>query len=177
MSLSQFSDPMWQVKDRSVAGLRISAAGGLGQSLMLGALVAVRQSDLSDWVLGVVRRLNKLSNDEVEAGVSIIAERIVPVTLNTKREAKDDLGFVVNGIDISTMGARFDGIYLPPPSRPDKPLAVKTLIVPTQEYAEGRQVLLTTGRSLYTMVLRHLVEQRADWSWAAIQILEKNPRE
>jgi len=177
MSLSQFSDPMWQVKDRSVAGLRISAAGGLGQSLMLGALVAVRQSDLSDWVLGVVRRLNKLSNDEVEAGVSIIAERIVPVTLNTKREAKDDLGFVVNGIDISTMGARFDGIYLPPPSRPDKPLAVKTLIVPTQEYAEGRQVLLTTGRSLYTMVLRHLVEQRADWSWAAIQILEKKPRE
>ena len=177
MSLSQFSDPMWQVKDRSVAGLRISAAGGLGQSLMLGALVAVRQSDLSDWVLGVVRRLNKLSNDEVEAGVSIIAERIVPVTLNTRREPKDDLGFVVNGIDISTMGARFDGIYLPPPSRPDKPLAVKTLIVPTQEYAEGRQVLLTTGRSLYTMVLRHLVEQRADWSWAAIQILEKKPRE
>ena len=176
MSLSQFSDPMWQVKDRSVAGLRISAAGGLGQSLMLGALVAVRQSDLSDWVLGVVRRLNKLSNDEVEAGVSIIAERIVPVTLNTKREAKDDLGFVVNGIDISTMGARFDGIYLPPPSRPDKPLAVKTLIVPTQEYAEGRQVLLTTGRSLYTMVLRHLVEQRADWSWIAISIVEKLAR-
>jgi hypothetical protein len=177
MSLSQFSDPTWQVKDRSVAGLRISAAGGIGQSLMLGALVAVRQSDLSDWVLGVVRRLNKVSNDEVEAGVSIIAERIVPVTLNTKREAKDDLGFVVNGIDISTMGARFDGIYLPPPSRPDKPLSVKTLIVPTQEYAEGRHVLLTTGRSLYTIVLRHLVEQRADWSWAAIQIVEKKPRE
>jgi hypothetical protein len=177
MSLSQFSDPTWQVKDRSVAGLRISAAGGIGQSLMLGALVAVRQSDLSDWVLGVVRRLNKVSNDEVEAGVSIIAERIVPVTLNSKREAKDDLGFVVNGIDISTMGARFDGIYLPPPSRPDKPLSVKTLIVPTQEYAEGRQVLLTTGRSLYTIVLRHLVEQRADWSWTAIQIVEKKPRE
>ncbi|HEY1327035.1 MAG TPA: hypothetical protein VGI14_08855 [Casimicrobiaceae bacterium] len=177
MSLSQFSDPMWQVKDRSVAGLRISAAGGIGQSLMLGALVAVRQSDLSDWVLGVVRRLNKVSNDEVEAGVSIIAERIVPVQLNARRDAKDDMGFVVNGIDVSTVGARFDGIYLPPPSRPDKPLSVKTLIVPTQEYAEGRHVLLTTGRSLYTIVLRHLVEQRADWSWAAIQIAEKKARE
>jgi hypothetical protein len=176
MSLSQFSDPMWQVKDRSVAGLRISAAGGIGQALMLGALVAVRQTDVSDWVLGVVRRLNKVSNDEVEAGVSIIAERIVPVTLNTKRDAKDDLGFVVNGIDVSTMGARFDGIYLPPPSRPDKPLSVKTLIVPTQEYAEGRQIHLTTGRSLYTIVLRHLVEQRADWSWAAVQIIEKKAR-
>ena len=79
-------------------------------------------------------------------------------------------------LGFETMGARFHGLYLPPPSRPDKPLAVKTLIVPTQEYAEGRSVILTTGRSVYTVALRHLVEQRADWSWAAIQIVEKKSR-
>jgi hypothetical protein len=67
-SLSSFSDPMWQVRDRSVAGLRIAASGGIGQTLALGTLVAVRQSDLSDWVLGVVRRLSKVSTEEVEAG-------------------------------------------------------------------------------------------------------------
>ena len=176
-SISSMSDPMWQVKDRSVAGLRIAASGGIGQSLALGALVAVRQSDITDWVLGVVRRLNKVSNDEVEAGVSIIAERLVPVVLHAKREAKEDLGMIVNGIDVSTMGARFDGLYLPPPSRPDKPLAVKTLIVPTSEYIEGRNIILTTGRSVYTVALRQLVEQRADWSWVAIQIVEKKPKE
>jgi len=176
-SISSFSDPMWQVKDRSVAGLRIAASGGIGQSLALGALVAVRQSDITDWVLGVVRRLNKVSNDEVEAGVSIIAERLVSVVLHAKREAKEDLGIIVNGIDVSTMGARFDGLYLPPPSRPDKPLAVKTLIVPTSEYVEGRNIILTTGRSVYTVALRQLVEQRAEWSWAAIQIVEKKPKE
>jgi hypothetical protein len=175
-SISSLSDPMWQVKDRSVAGLRIAASGGIGQSLALGALVAVRQSDVSDWVLGVVRRLNKVSNEDVEAGVSIIAERLVPVVLHAKREAKEDLGIIVNGIDVSTMGARFDGLYLPPPSRPDKPLAVKTLIVPTSEYVEGRNVILTTGRSIYTVALRQLVEQRAEWSWAAIQIVEKRPK-
>ena len=175
-SLSSFSDPMWQVKDRSIAGLRIAASGGIGQALALGALVAVRQSDLTDWVLGVVRRLNKVNNDEVEAGMSIIAERMVPVALHAVRQPKDDMGFVVDGIDVSTMGARFNGLYLPPPSRPDKPLAVKTLIVPTQEYSEGRNIILTTGRSIYTVALRQLVEQRADWSWATIQIVEKKSR-
>jgi hypothetical protein len=175
-SLSSFSDPMWQVRDRSVAGLRIAASGGIGQSLALGALVAVRQSDVSDWVLGVGRRMNKVSTDEVEAGMSIIAERIVSVTLHAVRQPKDDMGFIVDGIDVSTMGARFSGLYLPPPSRPDKPLAVKTLIIPTQEYTEGRNVILTTGRSVYTVALRHLVEQRAEWSWAAIQIVEKKAR-
>ena len=175
-SLSSFSDPMWQVRDRSVAGLRIAASGGIGQSLALGALVAVRQSDVSNWVLGVVRRMNKVSTDEVEAGMSIIADRIVSVTLHAVRQPKDDMGFIVDGIDVSTMGARFHGLYLPPPSRPDKPLAVKTLIIPTQEYTEGRNVILTTGRSVYTVALRHLVEQRAEWSWAAIQIVEKKAR-
>ena len=68
---------MWEIKDRSVAGLRIAATGGIGQSLSLGALVAVRQSDVDGWLLGVVRRLNKVSNEEVEAGVNIIAERMV----------------------------------------------------------------------------------------------------
>ena len=175
-SLASFPDPLWQVKDRSLAGLRICAGGGVGQTLMLGALVAVRQSDAAHWLLGVVRRLNKMSNEDVEAGVSLIAERVVAVTLYAKREVKQELGIIVNGLDASMMGPRFEGLYLPPPSRPDKPLVVKTLIVPTHEYAEGRKVILMTGRSIYTVALRQLVEQRADWSWAAIQIIDKQSR-
>jgi cyclic-di-GMP-binding protein len=176
-SLSSWTDPMWEVKDRSVAGLRIAATGGIGQSLKLGALVAVRQSDVDAWLLGVVRRLNKVSNDEVEAGVNIIAERMVAVTLAAKRRANEEMGYVVDGLDMSTMGERFEGLYLPPPSRPDKPLAMKTVIVPSSEYQEGRNVLLTTAHSVYTVSLRHLVEQRPDWSWATIQIVEKKSRD
>ncbi len=176
-SLSSWSDPMWEVKDRSVAGLRIAATGGIGQSLTLGALVAVRQSDIDGWLLGVVRRLNKLSNEEVEAGVNIIAERMVAVTLAAKRRASEDMGYVVDGLDMSTMGERFEGLYLPPPSRPDKPLAMKTVIIPTSEFQEGRNVLLTTAHSVYTVSMRHLVEQRPDWSWATIQIVEKKARD
>ena len=175
-SISMFGDPHWKVKDRSVAGLRIAASGGIGQSLALGALVAVRQADAASWVLGVVRRLNKLSNEDVEAGVSIIAEQLLAMSLAARREPREDTGIVVDGFDVSTIGARFDGLYLPPPSRPDKPLAVKSLIVPTSEYSEGRKLILTTGRSVYTVALRHLVEQRAEWSWCAIQIVGKSAR-
>lgn len=175
-SLGAFSEVSWKVKDRSLAGLRIAAGGGIGQSLTLGALVAVQQADLGDWVLGVVRRLNRVSTEESEAGLSVIAERIVPVTLNARREGNSELGMEVNGLDMSTVGARFDGLYLPPPSRPDNPLMVKSLIVPSSEYVDGRNIMLTTGRSVYTVALRTLIEQRADWTWCAIQIVEKKPR-
>jgi hypothetical protein len=175
-SQSSWTDPVWEVKDRSIAGLRLAAAGGLGQSLTLGALVAVRQSDSEGWLLGVIRRLNKVSNDEVEAGVNIIAERIVSVTLAAKRKSGEDSGYVVDGVEASSSGARFEGLYLPPPSRPDKPLSMKTLIIPSAEYAEGRNILLTTAHSVYTVSLRHLVEQRSDWTWATIQVVEKKSR-
>ena len=128
-------------------------------------------------MLGVVRRVNKLSNDEVEAGVSMIAERVVAGRLCTLREAQGQPGHRGQRRRRARRWApRFDGLYLPPPSRPDKPLAVKTVIVPTQEYAEGRKLILTTANSIYTVALRQLVEQRADWTWAAIQIVEKRAR-
>ncbi|MGH8801065.1 MAG: hypothetical protein ACREX6_02050, partial [Casimicrobiaceae bacterium] len=91
-SLAHFPQSLWQIRDRSVAGLRICASGGVGQSLMLGTLVAVREARREQWVLGVVRRVNKLLNDEVEAGLSVIAERVVAVSLHAQRELREDLG-------------------------------------------------------------------------------------
>ena len=85
--------------------------------------------------------------------------------------------FAVKLLKDDGFGERFEGLYLPPPSRPDKPLSMKTVIVPTSEYQEGRNVLLTTANSVYTVSMRHLVEQRPDWSWATIQIVEKKGRD
>ena len=49
----------WRVSDRSAAGWRISAPGGVGQGLALGALVALCCADDGEWMLGVVSRLAK----------------------------------------------------------------------------------------------------------------------
>jgi len=173
LALPSASDPLWQVRDRSVAGLRIAASGDVGQNLALAALVAVRPADATDWVLGIVRRLQKRPNGEVEAGIAIVAEQPVAVTLYAKREAKEDMGYVVDGIDLSTLGKRFAGLYLPASS----PLSIRTLIVPSSEYAEGREVILDSGPSVYTIRLRHVVEQCADWCQVAIQTVAKQPKE
>jgi hypothetical protein len=165
----------WRLEDRSAGGLRLTADGGAGQSLTLGALIAARESSTGGWVLGVVRRLNRGSN-RLDAGVSIIAKDLVAVALHPKCHAREDMGFVVDGIDVSTIGARFDGLYLPPPSRPDNPVSMKTLIIPTSEYAHGRNVVLITPRCVYTVALHKAFEQRPEWTWAAIEIVAKIAR-
>jgi hypothetical protein len=164
----------WRVNDRSAAGWRISAPGGGGQSLVLGALVAVSCADNREWMLGVVSRIAKRARNEIEAGMSLIASRVVPVTLYGRRQAKAEMSFVVDGIDMSTRGARFDGLYLTPPSRLDTRISMRTLIIPTSEYFEGRNVILSTTRSNYTVTLGPAIDQHADWSWVTMQVAGKS---
>jgi hypothetical protein len=174
-TLAMVDHTMWQVKDRSASGLRIFTQGEAGQALIVGAVVAVRQSDVSKWRLGVVRRINRLQSGDVEAGVSLVAERFDAITLHAKRNIEQDSGIAVDGADANS-GHRIEGLYLPPPSRPHKPILAKTAIVPAHEYTEGREVILKTPRSIYTVAMRQLVEQRGDWSWIAIKIVGKQSR-
>ena len=172
---------------REVARAQVAAAQAGLSELLAGSRkeeIAHARASLAvattkrDYAKRDVERLAPLAEQSLVSRQAYDQQRTnLSVSEGEVAKAKEDLGIIVNGIDVSTMGARFDGLYLPPPSRPDKPLAVKTLIVPTSEYVEGRNVILTTGRSVYTVALRQLVEQRAEWSWAAIQIVEKKPKE
>jgi hypothetical protein len=98
------------------------------------------------------------------------------LALHGKRQAREDMGFVVDGVDISQVGERFDGLYLPPPSRPKQPLAVRSLVIPTPEYVEGRSVIVITPQSVYTVVLRDAIDLHPDWSWVAIEITDRTAR-
>ncbi len=169
-------DPLWRVADRSAAGWRLVAPQGGGNGLALGALVAVRPAAAGDWMLGVVRRIRRRSDDEFEAGMALITERAVAVTLRARRPVDEDMDFEVDGADAVSMGARFGGLYLMPPSSADAARTLRTLIIPTSEHFEGRSLFLSTSRSNYAVTLRHVVDQQADWSWVAIRVNGRAPR-
>jgi hypothetical protein len=164
----------WRLLDRSAAGWRISAPrDDAGARLALGALIAVSAAADEDWMLGVVSRLATEARDEIVAGMSLIASRAVPVTLYAQRRAQETMSVVVDGVDLAAFGARFDGLYLMPPARPDARPAARSLIVPAPEYFEGRRVILSTPRAHYAVTLRKIIDQRADWSWVTIQVSGK----
>jgi hypothetical protein len=169
-------ESLWRVADRSATGMRIVASAALGQNPALGMLVAIREARDSTWVLGVVRRVVRPTPDRIEAGVSIIASSVIAVALHAKRQAREEMGFVVDGVDVSTVGERFDGLYVPPAPRFDRPSA-KTLVVPSSEYTEGRHIILITTRTVYTVALRESLERRPDWTWVAIDIVERTARD
>jgi hypothetical protein len=165
----------WRIADRSLAGLRISTNGGEGQALALGALVAVLAEDIDDWSLGVVRRLIRDENLEIAAGLSVIARSVAPVVLHGLRRSSADMSFIVDGIDVATLGPRFDGLYLTPTKVLEAQFAGSTLVVPTSEHFEGRNAILTTAHADYAVTLGRVIEAQAEWSWVAVRIAAKVP--
>ncbi len=162
----------WRVKDTSASGWRMAGPGASIANLALGMLVAAKLDGGSAWMLGVVRRVNDRGKGELDAGVALIAERVVSVTLYAHRHKAQDMGVVVDGVETAMIGARFNGLYLlPAPGA--KAVTMRSLILPTAEYAEGRRLVLVTGRSDYAIVLRHVIERRADWSWVTVQIANR----
>ena len=164
----------WTIVDRSATGLRLRAPAGDGQSLAVGTLVGIRPFPASAWMLCAVRRVCRLSNDIVEAGVSILADRVVAATLHKQCAGRDDMRFVVDGIDVSTMGAIFRGLYVPPKTQSNSASSGAALIVATSNYDIGRRVVLAAGDEVHTLVLRQPIEQHADWTWTTIEVASRS---
>jgi hypothetical protein len=165
------SPPSWTVVDRSATGLRLRVSGSVAQELTAGALVAVLLSSAdSSWILGAVRRVCRMTCDIVEVGVSIFADRVVAATLHSQCPARADMHFVVDGIDVSAMGATFHGVYIPAKTQSASSRGPGTLIIATSNYDTGRRVLLAADDDVHALVLREPIEQHADWTCTAIEV-------
>jgi hypothetical protein len=168
------ADSGWRVTDRSLDGLRLVGHGAAGAGLGVGALVAVRPADADQWMLGVVRRVRKGDSDALELGVSLLAERALPVTLHVRRPASGDLAFDGDGVAATDVIGRFAGLYLIPLAPPEARPSLRTVIIPSSEHFEGRNLFLATARSNYAVTLRHLVDHHTDWSRVAIQVTARS---
>jgi hypothetical protein len=165
----------WRIKDSSAGGWRLFAPVKDSGNPALHSLLAIRPADAGDAMLAVVRRLHRQAN-QFEVGVALIGGRAIPVMLHARRRVNGDMSVLVDGIDISAFGRRFAALYVLPPSPGEVRTALRTLVIPASEYLEGRKLVLTTGRSHYTIVLGRSIEGTADWSWATMQIAGKTPR-
>lgn len=165
----------WTVVDRSIAGLRIRGSIDAARGLAVGALAAVHVLESGESVLGVVCRLCRVSGDSIEAGLSMVAGRVVAATLHTQCAARDDMHIVVDGIDLSAMGVIFRGLYVPPKVGPDTAHHGGTLIVPTSNHDAGRRVVLATGDEVCTVILREPLERAGDWTWTTFEVALPEP--
>ena len=151
----------WRLLDRSDTGYRLLAPAKEAPA-KLGELLAIKDED--NWMLAVVRRMQRQQVDEVTVGVEIIARRLVRVMMRSWMSPADS-GKPGNE-------RPFFGVYLP--AHPDnRQSAQRSLIGPADRFTSGGMVELDTGTARYLIRFSQTLEQQAGWTWTLFNAVRK----
>jgi hypothetical protein len=170
--LAAFAAPggPWEMKDMSVSGFRLLAPTSVANEVTLSMLVAVHRRGENSWALGIVRRMRRLSADNAEIGLQLIANTLTAANLIEQRKARD-ADYSVDGEQDPLSGRRFGCLFLSYSRRAGEP-AVQSLIIPPVEYQPSRRYTLQAPHSLRAIRYGHVLEQHNDWVWTVIEPLE-----
>jgi hypothetical protein len=160
---------LWEIKDISASGFRLFAPMSIASELTLSMLVAIRRHGEEAWVLGIVRRIRRLTTKDAEIGLQLIANSIASAAL-TEQKKLPDASYSVNGENPARKGRQFDGLFLSFRRRPEE-APVQSLIVPSGEYHASRRYTLRAAGSVRTIRHGRLLEEHLGWVWTVIDYI------
>lgn len=162
----------WEVKDVSASGFRVIVSSAGTEAVTLGALAALRLRDQGRWVLCIVRRMARRTNERVELGLEIIANSLVGIELVEQRKFAGT-GYSVDGEQALVNGRAFYGLLLSIASRPGGP-AVHSIVIPTTEYQPAKRFKVKTPQSTFPIRFGRQLDAQSDWAWITIEPLERS---
>lgn len=91
----------WEAEDISLTGFRCILPAGTGGWVKVGALIGYRPQNVQHWGAGIVRRLRRNEQNELDVGVEVLATHVSSVSLR-EQGSKDErlaLWLTKNGED------------------------------------------------------------------------------
>jgi hypothetical protein len=164
----------WEIRDVSQTGYRLVAPMTIISSMTLGTLTAIRGQGDALWMLGIVRRMKRLTAERAEIGLQTIANNLVGVELAEQK--RGDADYSVDGEIPTVSSRRFYGLFLSLKKR-ESESAVQTLIVPAGEYQPGKRLRMSVAKTSNSIAFGRLLEQQPDWIWATAESLDYTHRD
>ncbi len=151
----------WIMENESEQGFGAVIKEKNNDWLKPGKLVGLKVEKNSRWMLGVIRRMQKILPDQFYVGIEIVCRAPVSVEL---RELNKSAGQNTG----SAASLPFISIYLP---KEETAANNATLIMQNVEYAKGRKLELTARTKSYRIIMGEAAEKQDDWARAAIEVL------
>lgn len=163
----------WAIDNESASGLGAVLTYSTNEWVRPGVLVGMRVTDKDNWQVGVLRRLNRMNEDEVYAGVQILTA--MPVTVSLHSDELDrienitvsEIGFT-GGIDLPNVRT---AIYLPHQVDGNN---INTLIMRAADYGHDRIYKVQARDKVFSVSLGGVLEKGIDWIWIAVHVLRQD---
>ncbi|WP_028453776.1 hypothetical protein [Chitinilyticum aquatile] len=162
----------WLIENESEGGygahLRLSECEWIRPGLLLG----VRFDTDANWQIGIVRRLQRINDDEVYAGIQRLSTTPVAVNLYSDKLDRlenitvDEIGYT-GAIDLKNLRT---AMYIP---HQIDGANVNTLLMHSADYAQERIYKVQAREKVFSVSLGTLLEKGTDWFWVSVNVLRQ----
>ncbi|WP_047396390.1 hypothetical protein [Chitinibacter sp. ZOR0017] len=163
----------WAIDNESNGGfgavLRFSENEWIRPNLLLG----LRLNTGENWQIGVLRRIARLSDDEISAGIQIITTTPVMVGMHSEQNDRienmtvTELGFT-GGLELPNVKT---ALYVP---HQIDGKSVNTLIMHSADYGLDKIYQIRARDKKFSVSLGLVLEKGVDWIWVAVNVLRQD---
>ncbi|AMC33990.1 hypothetical protein [Janthinobacterium sp. B9-8] len=163
---------VWNIENESVGGYGAVVHLSENEWVRPGLLVANRLGRQENWHLGVIRRLNRLGDDEVYVGIQSLALSPIAVSLYMEKEERKEQ---ISLAEDSTLGVADlpnirTALYLPHQIDGKN---VNTLILHSADYGTDKIYRVQARERVFMVRLGSVIEKGVDWIWVTVFVISQ----
>ncbi|WP_137939105.1 hypothetical protein [Chitinivorax sp. B] len=152
----------WVVNNESDGGYGAVLPVVENDWIRLDTLIGLRPEKTDQWQLALVRRLSRVADGQMYAGIQVLAYSPIAVEI----KARDiQSRYSVSNLDAANLLASSQGIFTQAKSNPQK---VNGVVMRSADYLLDKQVsLVSMGREI-NVRFKEILARGADWVWARV---------
>jgi hypothetical protein len=161
LGFSEAACETWEVEDVSSTGFRSVVSPALLDSVKIGSLIGSKPENVTNWGVGIVRRLSRDAQNNLQVGVEILSNQVIGVLLRVA--------------DRSGAGEPpHTALYL---NRPNDNIGEAWLLMSPGAYLPSRSFNLQLSGKSYLLLTLGLVESGDDYDLARYRKMEQDTSE
>jgi len=160
----------WVMENESERGYGALIEVRADDWIRLGKLIGLKPERKGHWNVAVIRRMTHINPTQYSVGIEVLSER--PVALMLRANHHTDSGYTIDGIDAVDVVLPTPALFLKGDAACGQP---DTLLMPSAEYASGREMWFNARGMTYRIMLKQAVERGDDWLRVAFRVASQAP--
>lgn len=158
LSFGDADNQVWEVEDVSATGFRGVVSPALLDSVKIGTLIGCKPENLGNWGVGIVRRLSRDAQNNLQVGVEILSNQVAGISLDvadhSRNEVSTHLALYLNKLNDNSGEA--------------------WLLMRPGTFLPGRSFTMRLSGKVYLLLSLGLVESGDDYDLARYRKMEQD---
>jgi hypothetical protein len=137
----------------------------------LGVLLSLRNNEQDNWMIAVVRRLNRINAQQLYAGVQILSSTPVSVSMKSLEAERNVVQTAIEGIDTVGLVVPKNGLYIPYVAEGKR---LNSLMMHSADYSAGRLYHVVARDKSFVVRIGDMLEKGADWIWCVVELMRRD---